>query len=439
MEALRTLWLIHKFTKEKESELMESYKNIQFVSDEFLCNSCGACAAVCPTDAIDFKENRAGYFFARVDADKCIDCEICIGVCSGLGMHPSVLDKLPSNPFVGQIEKSLAGYSTDDDIYNNSQSGGIVTAVLANQLRTGKIDGVIQVKMASGMRPRAKAFIATSAEELKNGQKSKYCPVPILTLFKELNKCEGKYAFAGTACQLHGLLNILERYPKYKDKLAFSIGLFCESVLTYKAVDYLLKRSHIQGSIEDFAFKDKSISPYPGDVMLKNDKGEIRTLPSKKRIWIKDLLTPLRCRLCFDKLNVLADISVGDPHGIASLNKTNGESLVLIRTSKGAELMEDLRASGEAAFHEVDMNSALKGQLIETKKQDWLSFSNSWFKMDKRMPDFYTKVAASIQQNYKPKDYRLELYCATNAKGPFVDILIIMGLIRKKFIKMFSL
>lgn len=362
------------YTKETECELMENYKNIQFVSDEFLCNSCGACAALCPTDAIDFKENRAGYYFAGVDADKCIDCEICVEVCSGLGLHPAVLDKLPSNPFVGQIEKCMAGYSTDDDIYNNSQSGGIVTAVLANQLRAGKIDGVIQVKMASGKLPRAQAFIAKSAEELKGGQKSKYCPVPILTLFKELNKCEGKYAFVGTACQLHGLLNILERYPKYKAKLAFSIGLFCERVMTYKAVDYLLKRSHIQGSIEEFAFKDKSISPYPGDVMLKNDRGEIRTLPSKKRIWIKDLLTPLRCRLCFDKLNVFADISVGDPHGIGSLHKTNGESLVLIRTSKGAGLIEDLIASGDAAFHEVDMNSALKGQLIETKKQDWLFF-----------------------------------------------------------------
>lgn len=54
------------------------------------------------------------------------------------------------------------------------------------------------------------------------------------------------------------------------------------------------------------------------------------------------------------------------------------------------------------------------------------------------MPDFYTKVAASVQHNYKPKDYRLELYCATKPKGAFVDILIIMGLLRKKFIKVFS-
>ena len=82
------------YTKEIECELMENYKNIQFVSDEFLCNSCGACAALCPTDAIDFQENRAGYFFARVDEDKCIDCEICVEVCSGLGLHPAVLDKI---------------------------------------------------------------------------------------------------------------------------------------------------------------------------------------------------------------------------------------------------------------------------------------------------------------------------------------------------------
>lgn len=149
---------------------MKNCKNIQFVSDEYLCNSCGACVAVCPTDAIDFKENRAGYFFARVDEYKCIDCEICIEVCSGLGRHPALLDRLPSKPFVGQIEKCVAGYSTDDDIYNNSQNGGIVTAVLANHLRAGKIDGVIQVNMASGKRPRAKAFIVKTLRSSKAGK-----------------------------------------------------------------------------------------------------------------------------------------------------------------------------------------------------------------------------------------------------------------------------
>ena len=56
-------------------------KSIQFVSDSYLCTSCGACVAVCPKNAIDFEENLAGYFFPRVNSGNCIDCGICVDVC----------------------------------------------------------------------------------------------------------------------------------------------------------------------------------------------------------------------------------------------------------------------------------------------------------------------------------------------------------------------
>jgi len=43
--------------------------------DKDKCTACGACAEVCPVDAITIKDT------AVVDEDTCIDCGTCVGEC----------------------------------------------------------------------------------------------------------------------------------------------------------------------------------------------------------------------------------------------------------------------------------------------------------------------------------------------------------------------
>ena len=44
------------------------------INDE--CMGCGACASVCPSEAIS--EGESKYV---IDAEKCIDCGVCAGAC----------------------------------------------------------------------------------------------------------------------------------------------------------------------------------------------------------------------------------------------------------------------------------------------------------------------------------------------------------------------
>ncbi len=44
---------------------------------EELCTHCGACIVHCPTDALQFDEERRVVFFP----EKCVACEICVEVC----------------------------------------------------------------------------------------------------------------------------------------------------------------------------------------------------------------------------------------------------------------------------------------------------------------------------------------------------------------------
>jgi len=56
---------------------------------------------------------------------------------------------------------------------------------------------------------------------------------------------------------------------------------------------------------------------------------------------LKDAFTPVRCRLCFDKFNVLSDIACGDGYGAP--RRSEGTSALLVRTQAGEEALEQVR------------------------------------------------------------------------------------------------
>lgn len=41
-----------------------------------LCTGCGACADICPADAIRIQDGKA-----QVDVEACVECEICVSAC----------------------------------------------------------------------------------------------------------------------------------------------------------------------------------------------------------------------------------------------------------------------------------------------------------------------------------------------------------------------
>ena len=51
------------------------------VVKEGLCRSCGRCLEVCPYQAIAFRPNDVGGYYAEVDDALCKGCGNCISVC----------------------------------------------------------------------------------------------------------------------------------------------------------------------------------------------------------------------------------------------------------------------------------------------------------------------------------------------------------------------
>lgn len=329
-----------------------------------------------------------------VDEMVCNHCGMCLEICPGLHFGDDLFTQMADDPFAGVVKEAYVGKATDQNFYMNSQSGGIVSALLVNELTVGRIKGAVTVTMQPGVPPRPVARIATTAEEIYQAQKSKYCPVPLLGFIRELKNMESPVAVVGIPCQIHGLHNILEQMPKLRNKIAFTAGLVCDRILTFAALDYLVDKAdlnHINPII--LHFRDKLVSGYPGDVHIfsENEKNS-SVMPASIRMQIKDAFTPVRCRLCFDKMNVFSDITVGDPHGLEDVDRRRGESMLLTRTDKGVEVVEYARKSGFINIRSIQYDQVLKGQGIDKKRQQWRGYAEAWKQMDNTLPDYYELV-----------------------------------------------
>ena len=361
--------------------------------DAGLCHSCGACHATCPVGAICFRETVGGHVLPTIDEQLCTECGLCLKVCAGLAANHSFVQALPLDPFAGVTLGSWIGRADDAKVYAGAQSGGVVSQLLIDLVESGMVDACAVVKMVPGNPPRPTAFLARSKQEILEAQKSKYCPVPILAVLREIERTNHRIAMVGLGCHFHGLSLMEKASIDVASALKLKIGLICEGTLTLAAVDYLLKTAGQRAAPTRLVFKDKRRTGYPGDVTIENDTGDVSIVPKSERMAIKDVFTPARCRLCFDKMNVLSDVTVGDPWGIEGADIKHGESVIIARTEPGRSAVMRGLDRGQLSLRSVDYEEILAGQRIDSKRADWRTYCETWQTMGKELPGFCGGVA----------------------------------------------
>ncbi|MCF8332037.1 MAG: Coenzyme F420 hydrogenase/dehydrogenase, beta subunit C-terminal domain [Bacteroidales bacterium] len=372
-----------------------------------LCHSCGACSGVCPTDAIGFYETIAGHIFPEVNEEQCIHCGLCLDVCSGQHFNNTLMHNLPEDPFTGNVNNAWIGKATDPAIFENGQSGGVVTAILARAFQSEKINTALVVGMDEGNPPRPSVRIARSPIQLIKSQKSKYAPVPLLSALRILKYEDFPVAIVGVSCQIHSLYNIFDKVSGFSQNVAFAIGLVCDRVMTMAAIDYLAEDFSKEMPYQ-FHYRDKKAGGYPGNIHLIATDGKSKIKPAKQRMLIKDYFTPARCRICFDKMNIFSDITVGDPNGINDADNTNGESVVICRTDKGRHLIEEAIKSNIVKLKQIDYEKIIAGQKINRKRMDWNAYAEVWKKNGNKIPDYLDRV--KHETIFDIKNYKKSIY-----------------------------
>jgi len=354
------------------------------VSAHHLCCGCGTCVAVCPTGALSMRETPAGFLVASIaDEGLCAHCGLCRRVCPGAQLtdqRESTLDRL-EDPFLGEVRAAYWGWAEAAETRWNGASGGVVTALLRHLMQSGAVEAALVTRWSASDPLTQEAFVALEPDDLVHSQKSRYCPVALNEALRQLSS-SAHVAIVGLPCHLHGIERARPLLSEALPEIT-TIGLFCERVLSRLMIDRLIGVSGVAEPVGQFHYKHKGQHGWPGDVFVQRLGAEAVFLAPDARHRRKDLYTPVRCRLCFDKLNVLADISCGDGYGAPYA--AEGVSAVLVRTERGEEAI----TSAGDALHLVPapVPNILREHRPEERKRSCTAYAEAFARMCPNAPN----------------------------------------------------
>ena len=327
--------------------------NIAKVVNDGLCTGCGTCAGICPVDAISMRISK-GLFLPQIDATKCTDCSLCIRSCAGCSvdfreLNSRIFGRQPEDDLLGNYLECYVGHSNDESVRFDSSSGGLVTQLLIFALRKGLVDGVIVAKMRKDRPLEPEAFIARSEEELVTASRSKYCPVTLSEALRQVLREKGKFAVVGLPCHIHGIRKAEAALGQLGDKIVFHFGLMCSHTVSFDGTSFLLSRVRVDSKqVKSIAYRGMG---WPGymRIELVNRSVKIPYVGSWKAYWPSFacfFFTPVRCAMCPDETNELADVSFGDAWLPEFKCDKSGQSIVVARTENGKRILELAHSEG---------------------------------------------------------------------------------------------
>ena len=341
-------------------------KTIQVTIENDLCCGCGLCKGICPGDCISW-ERKNGVYLPKIQGEKCINCGLCAAVCPGLG-HSYGPGTTALEPVTGTVLACFNAWSKQEKIRHVSASGGVVTTLVRELLSRGLYDGVFCLD-SYDYRDQLKTRRVDAREpdnlgETSSAPKSRYLPVSQENAVAYMKKHRGeKLIFIGTSCAVRGLRAAVKTLKLPPEQYLF-IGLFCDKVFNYNVLSYFQDTYAGGQPLKALHFKNKESGGWPGDMKFFPEEGEPFYVPLRERAAAKAYFAMERCLYCVDKLNVQADISLGDNY-TALHSSPLGSNSVILRTQTGAEAWEAVRELLE--MHPVDLEEIQKAQALNLR------------------------------------------------------------------------
>lgn len=332
------------------------------VIDPGLCTRCGSCVGVCKEQVIRFSDPLGVCLPGQTGL--CDTCDgVCYEACSGKEvlwpvLNQQVFGRQPESYLLGNYQHVYVGFATDSVVRSNAASGGIISAVSLYLLESGLVDGVVTLVDDEAKPYRAVPRIVTDRTGVLAAAQSKYCISPINTIFHELADRPGIYAYVGLPCEVHSLRKLQQMGHPAAVKIKYVIGSYCGNILHFDAVRSYLARNGINDLSQVASLKYRA-GEWPGKLEVRLYDGRVFSLEKFYANYLIPFYIMQRCLLCTDLTNEFSDISVGDGWAPAYEERGKGWSIVLARTSLGADLLRVMKAKGLVQLYPITEEAAV--------------------------------------------------------------------------------
>ena len=335
------------------------------IKNKSKCCGCGACYNTCPTNAIRMQEDEYGFKYPQIDNTKCTNCGLCERVCP-------IFKELKQ---VKKDVKAYAAYAKNEEIRNQSSSGGIFTLLAEYIIKQG---GVVFGAQFDETFNVEHSYV-DNISDLNKFRGSKYIQSDIRETYKKVKEFlenNRKILFTGTPCQIEGLKSFLNK--EYEN--LYTQDIICHGVpsplVWEKYKKYRKEKDEREPNIINFRDKTKGWKKYNltfeyTDKKYSVDKGQDLFM----KAFLKNTCLRESCYSCaFKKENKVSDITLGDYWGIQNvhpeMDDDKGVSAVIANSLRGQELFEAIKENLVWKETEYEYIKKYNPSLVESPKMD---------------------------------------------------------------------
>lgn len=335
-----------------------SPKDLQQVVEGQLCAGCGVCSAVNPgaiTMVDDLDQGRRPVFEAGTRTEELVT------VCPGAGLRAPRGQVGPDGEGWGPVSKVWEGHAADPEVRFAGSSGGVATALGVWALERGQYTGILHSRAREDEPLLNHSVVSRSRGDLLAGAGSRYAPASPADGLGLLEESEGKGLFVGKPCDVAGVAMAAEAHHEPARRVGLTVAIFCAGApSTRSTINYVRELAGVEpDAVAAVRYRGQG---WPGEFVVESRDGDSARTSYSSSWGVLQAGRPWRCRICPDHTGALADISVGDPWHTPPDGEDPGRSLVVARTERGVQAIEDAIRSGHLELVEVPRDRITQAQ-----------------------------------------------------------------------------
>lgn len=291
---------------------------------------------------------------------------------------------------LGRFQANYVGHVAEADFRAGGSSGGMVTWVAAELLRTGAIDAVAHVAPIDDPAAGGPFFrhrLSRSVDDLRAGAKSRYHPTDLSAVIDEIRATPGRYAVVGVPCFIKAIHLLRRADPVIAERVTHTLGLFCghmKSAALVESFAWQLDRPIGQVKAVDYRLKDggRPANWYRAQLTLRNGErvGE-DWWHLADGDWGAGFFQNSACNMCDDVVAETADIAFGDAWVEPYSSDGRGTNVVIVRSPALHALVEGAVADGRLALTAVDAAFVEQTQAAGFRhRREGLAYRLTWLR-----------------------------------------------------------
>jgi len=289
-----------------------------------------------------------------------------------------------SDEGMGRFLGAYVGFAAEPGWRERGSSGGLVSWVAAELLRTGRVDGVAHV----GPSDNGRLFcyrLSRSLAEIQAGAKSRYYPVDMSEVLAEIRAVPGRYAVVGVPCFIKAVQLLRREDALVRERVVVTLGLFCGHMKSARLVESFAQQMQVPlAEVEgmDFRLKDarRPANWYTAQFRLRDGRTAQRDwFHLAEGDWGAGFFQNEACNFCDDVMAETADISFGDAWVEPYASDGRGTNVVIARSPEMQALLSRALATRRLALDPVGADFVARTQAAGLRqRREGLAYRLTW-------------------------------------------------------------